>query len=1610
MTETLVKNISLPEEFKSKVWWCTMADEHLSLQKSVSMVIKLYSFLTTHASEGHHVAEFRELSQMFFKDHFGGKTMLLSFLGNIWASGAPYSETPAVQEITPIMKIRALHIGKVALEMATKNDVLTALSISSDVLPSLLVALASPLQPIRSCTLQCLQTVNSVCKDDNYTNSVLIKALCERAEEIIADRNYLPQLFRDLFSNDVASPQKRRKSVSKSKMGSKVLEGIVLCASSEETSDFVQEKLLWCLSELNSNEVLLLLQPPLARLVALARDDSASMSRHQVASLQFILRKFTELTAGILSVELELFQLFQQALLTPRRPQADMLSPQAMAFAQLTKLAFAAMSPAAQQTLLATLIDLLVDGTDADVVDDVRRALKTIALDAPRLVAEIDKLLRLYATEGATIRKPRSARVTRAAAERGDAVAMETETSESTTPLIDDRPWRRVILILEVMHQKKKIRNIQLLVPCLFTLLGRCLEMEVTPSSEYVKQLLLSCVQHACTRLSPDHAPVDATTLAPRQFNVELVVACIRGSANPLTHQHALMLLTVAAQMFPVHVLHNIMSIFTFMGANLLRQDDSYSFQVISNTVKTVIPAMVKASEESQSEEECSDMIVSIVQVFVDAFPHIPAHRRLPLFTELINTVGSRRHLWTVLALLFELHVTKTAADVPEWHEKTSLHPDLEFCLELCAAFPPSTQASAMRSLFAHMQALPQEKSDDPHGNQQTPVRKTPAKRQKVIRGMKESTKQLFHVSQHTSKELRHFKFVSIHFATLLLSCPAFVAQVVNLSDVGAEAMKPVYQLLLEETLRAIYQLARKADTATQKPVGKFHKALLHKAYDVLEKVNSLLPSEAFLSVIQGLMGNERLSIRRKALELLNSRLHSQLYQQQAFFKQEQVPVLLALVPELLAVAQEQDSGQEMAVNKQTALFSLKLLCRALGDEHPDTFKKVLHAVIAIVTEAGLNAAVLASALLCLAELCSCLKAHTISSLSVMMPKLLNVLSDAEQLASNDLLMLSSVTCLHKIVESVPNFLSPYMEEIIFRVSWLSSSEHGVNTHEAHLHIRLKALRHNLATTVAPRVLVPAITQGYTKLISTGKKAIGFLMSILSERLSSMSKDELTGHHQQIVSLFMNVLDFRTQHPTRIHLYDWATRPETPKEQGTDFLQTDEAYFDEDEMMQVSRRVLFCWVSSSPAYNSCFLYDTQGFVNKERIRSLYCIHSLTSWRISAVEKRCDHDQEVELKLLVFRWRLGALKVVNNSQHKLGEEYMNLLPETLPFLGRTYGRHNLATTVAPRVLVPAITQGYTKLTSTGKKAIGFLMSILSERLSSMSKDELTGHHQQIVSLFMNVLDFRTQHPTESTDVIMEVEGHVIEAILAMVMKMSEQTFRPMFYKLYDWATRPETPKDRVLTFYRLVASIADKLKGLFVLFAGHLVTNAATLLATNNSINTDEAYFDEDEDDASEQKSVVLLGFILSCLHSCFLYDTQGFVNKERFEALLHPLADQLENLCGGEELYNARVEEHLVPCLVQFAVAASDDSLWKQLNYQVLWKSRHASATVRLGALKVVEQFTHKLGEEYMNLLPETLPFLAELMEDESLEVERYCQDVVQLMEKVLGEPLQKYF
>lgn len=109
----------------------------------------------------------------------------------------------------------------------------------------------------------------------------------------------------------------------------------------------------------------------------------------------------------------------------------------------------------------------------------------------------------------------------------------------------------------------------------------------------------------------------------------------------------------------------------------------------------------------------------------------------------------------------------------------------------------------------------------------------------------------------------------------------------------------------------------------------------------------------------------------------------------------------------------------------------------------------------------------------------------------------------------------------------------------------------------------------------------------------------------------------------------------------------------------------------------------------------------------------------------------------------------------------------------------------------------------------------------------------------------------------------------------------------------------------------------------------------------------------------------------------------------------------------------------VVPAITELAVAADSTDNHKELNTALMRFLRPAPAPgadgksaggenphTRLAALKTEQALTEQLGEEWLALLPEMLPYISELMEDEDENVEREVRRWVKQIEDVLGERL----
>ena len=150
--------------------------------------------------------------------------------------------------------------------------------------------------------------------------------------------------------------------------------------------------------------------------------------------------------------------------------------------------------------------------------------------------------------------------------------------------------------------------------------------------------------------------------------------------------------------------------------------------------------------------------------------------------------------------------------------------------------------------------------------------------------------------------------------------------------------------------------------------------------------------------------------------------------------------------------------------------------------------------------------------------------------------------------------------------------------------------------------------------------------------------------------------------------------------------------------------------------------------------------------------------------------------------------------------------------------------------------------------------------------------------------------------------------------------------------------------------------------------------------------------------------------VLQALHLALLNDAGSFFDPDKMTRLLDPLVSQLtleapppqvllllDQQCSGGSAKGGDFAFDLagraaVSCLVQMAITSNSDTFWKPLNHRVLMLTRNASIRTRLLALEVVLSLVQRLREEYLVLLPETLPFLSELLEDLEDEVSGKAQ------------------
>lgn len=332
----------------------------------------------------------------------------------------------------------------------------------------------------------------------------------------------------------------------------------------------------------------------------------------------------------------------------------------------------------------------------------------------------------------------------------------------------------------------------------------------------------------------------------------------------------------------------------------------------------------------------------------------------------------------------------------------------------------------------------------------------------------------------------------------------------------------------------------------------------------------------------------------------------------------------------------------------------------------------------------------------------------------------------------------------------------------------------------------------------------------------------------------------------------------------------------------------------------------------------------------------------------------------------------------------------------------------------------------KMEKNQKSGLISLLDFLQRSLKFTSRENINKVYKSVFRFILKVWDLRRLTLSEkkagltSTD-LNEIENSTLKAFLKMVLKLNETTFRPLFLRIFDWSVLDLVEEkeledsdlilndleisSRKLILYKVINSLMNGLNGLVSNYYSTLLDTTIELLNgfQENKISLTNQQFE-------------LWNEMISSLKKSSEIDKEGggFWNPTRLNKILPGLINQL-NLLSSKELFpTSSISEtqfisKVSSTIVSLAQTVSDESSLKSINSNLLTKTRNSNSRIRIGAISSLTNLWNSLEDALLHLVPETTPFLAELLDDVDEEVVVATRELVGEIEKVLGEPLDEY-
>lgn len=296
------------------------------------------------------------------------------------------------------------------------------------------------------------------------------------------------------------------------------------------------------------------------------------------------------------------------------------------------------------------------------------------------------------------------------------------------------------------------------------------------------------------------------------------------------------------------------------------------------------------------------------------------------------------------------------------------------------------------------------------------------------------------------------------------------------------------------------------------------------------------------------------------------------------------------------------------------------------------------------------------------------------------------------------------------------------------------------------------------------------------------------------------------------------------------------------------------------------------------------------------------------------------------------------------------------------------------------------------------SLGLFIGTMDNTIEKMNKSSAISEATMFFKFLTNALEYRAVSKFDS-NAIGRIESMIHNCGIVYVMKLNDKSFRPLLALIVRWAFDGEgvvtdiSETERLESFFKFFNRLQENLRAIVTTYYSYILDSTVSLLERFSK---------------GDLVSIPLRRLILISLTSSFKYDQIEYwqVNS-RFDAISEVLTSQLSNIEDS-------IGKHLVKSICALAQdTSSSDDHNKRLNELIISHMRvvgdvEPSSREKYWSIKAITTIYKRVGEAWLSLLPQLVPIVAELLEDDDDDVQAAVRDgLAKIMEELMGESLE---